>query len=129
MFIVLSPLNPDPMYKQVTDQIKDSIARGTLKPGDKLPSIRELSLELKISIITTKRAYADLEKEGYIITRPGLGSFVADIDRDKLREEKLVEISDSVRNILKKAEKFQIRQEDIFALIKEIEEKTNESHR
>ena len=126
MFIVLSPANPDPMYKQVMDQIKDSIAAGILKPGDKLPSIRELSLELKISIITTKRAYSDLENEGYIITRPGLGSFVADIDKNKIREEKLDELSDRIIKILIAAEKFDIKKKDVFALIKEIEEKTNE---
>ncbi|MGD9346281.1 MAG: GntR family transcriptional regulator [Candidatus Aminicenantes bacterium] len=126
MFIVLSPLNPDPMYKQVMDQIKDSIASGILMPGDKLPSIRELSLELKISIITTKRAYSDLENEGYIITRPGLGSFVADIDKNKLREAKLAELVDSLEKIIENAEKFDIKKEDIFALIKDIEEKTNE---
>lgn len=126
MFIVLSPLNPDPMYKQVTDQIKDAIAIRTLKPGDKLPSIRELSLELKISIITTKRAYSDLENEGYIITRPGLGSYVADISKEKLREEKLDEISDDLLKIIKTAETFNITQKDIFALIKKLEETTNE---
>jgi GntR family transcriptional regulator len=129
VFIVLSPLNPDPMYKQVTDQVKDAIAGGTVKPGDKLPSIRELSLELKISIITTKRAYSDLENEGYIITRPGLGSFVADINKEKLREEKLAEISVTLLKIIKTAEKFNITRDDIFTLVKEIEEKTNESHR
>lgn len=129
MFIVLSPLNPDPMYKQVTDQVKDAIAGRILKPGDKLPSIRELSLELKISIITTKRAYSDLENEGYIITRPGLGSFVADINKEKLREEKLAEISVTLLKIIKTAEKFNITRDDIFTLVKEIEEKTNESHR
>ena len=69
MFIVVSPLNPDPMYKQVADQIKDAIATKVLKPESKLPSIREMSKELKISIITIKRAYADLEKEGYIYIR------------------------------------------------------------
>lgn len=114
------------MYKQVTDQIKDAIASETLKPGDKLPSIRELSLELKISIITTKRAYSDLENEGYIITRPGLGSYVADINKERLQEEKLTEISDTLLKIIKTAEKFNITQDDIFALIKEIEETTNE---
>jgi GntR family transcriptional regulator len=114
------------MYKQVMDQIKDSIAAGILKPGDKLPSIRELSLELKISIITTKRAYSDLENEGYIITRPGLGSFVADIDKNKIREEKLDELSDRIIKILMAAEKFDIKKKDVFALIKKIEEKTNE---
>jgi GntR family transcriptional regulator len=117
------------MYKQVTDQMKDAIARGTLKPGDKLPSIRELSLELKISIITTKRAYSDLENEGYIITRPGLGSFVADINKEKLREEKLAEITDRITTILKTSEKFDIQRDDIFVLVKDIEEKINESHR
>jgi GntR family transcriptional regulator len=129
VFIVLSPLNPDPMYKQVTDQIKDAIAARTLKSGDKLPSIREMSLELKISIITTKRAYSDLEKEGYIITRSGLGSYVADINTEKLREEKLVEISDKLKNIIKTSEKFDITIDDIFAIFKETEETTNESHR
>ena len=129
MFIVLSPLNPDPMYKQVTDQIKDAIASRILKPQDKLPSIRELSLELKISIITTKRAYSDLENEGYIFTRPGLGSFVADINKEKLRQEKLAEISGTLTKIIKTAEKFNITQDDIFALIAEIKEITNESHR
>jgi GntR family transcriptional regulator len=114
------------MYKQVADQIKDAIAGRTLKPGDKLPSIRELSLELKISIITTKRAYSDLENEGYIITRPGLGSFVADINKEKLREEKLIELSDTLTKIIKTSEKFNITQDDIFALTKEIEETTNE---
>ena len=81
MFIVISPLNPEPMYKQVTDQVKDAIAAGTLKLEDKLPSIREMSKELKISMITIKRAYSDLESEGYIFTRPGLGSFVAGIGK------------------------------------------------
>lgn len=114
------------MYKQVTDQIKDAIASETLKPGDKLPSIRELSLELKISIITTKRAYSDLENEGYIFTRPGLGSYVADINKEKLQEEKLMEISDTLTKIIKTAEKFNITQDDIFALFKELEETTNE---
>jgi GntR family transcriptional regulator len=117
------------MYKQVTDQIKDAIGSETLKPGDKLPSIRELSLALNISIITTKRAYSDLENEGYIITRAGLGSFVADINKEKLRKEKLADISDRLIKIIKTSEKFGIEKHDIFALIKEIEEKKNESHR
>ena len=73
MFIVISQSDPDPMHRQVTDQVKDAIAKGTLKTGEKLPSIREMSKELKISPITIKRSYRDLEQEGYIITRAGLG--------------------------------------------------------
>jgi GntR family transcriptional regulator len=118
MFIVISPLNPDPMYKQVTDQIKDSIASGTLKPETKLPSIREMAKELKISMITIKRAYADLENEGYILTRSGLGSFVADINRDRLREEKLAEIRSELKKILSTAARYDISADDIFATIR-----------
>jgi GntR family transcriptional regulator len=119
MFIVLSPLNPDPMYKQVTDQIKDAIAGGTLKPEEKLPSIREMTKELGISEITVKRAYADLEHEGYIFTRSGLGSFVADVSREKMKSEKLAEIRQEFIRIIKSGEKFNISADDIIAAIKE----------
>jgi GntR family transcriptional regulator len=114
MFIVISPMNPDPMYKQVTDQIKDAIASGTLQPETKLPSIREMANELKISMITIKRAYADLESEGYILTRSGLGSFVADINREKLREEKLADIRSELAKILNVAARYDISADDIF---------------
>jgi GntR family transcriptional regulator len=119
MFIVVSPLNPDPMYKQVTDQIKDAIAGGILKPEGKLPSIRDMTRELGISEITIKRAYADLEHEGYIFTRPGLGSFVAHISKEKMRNEKLEDIRLELRKILKSGEKFQISADDIIAFIQE----------
>ena len=125
MFIVVSPLNPDPMYKQVTDQIKDAIASGLLKPEEKLPSIREMSNDLKISMITIKRAYADLENEGYIITRPGLGSYVAHINKKSLRKEKLSEIRKKIERMLQTAHKFDISTEDIVALLKEKKENEN----
>ena len=118
MFIVISPHNPDPMYKQVTDQIKDAIASGTLKPETKLPSIREMAKDLKISMITTKRAYADLENEGYILTRSGLGSYVANINKDKLREEKLVEIRSEIKKILNAAARYDISADDIFTALR-----------
>jgi len=114
MFIVISPQNPDPLYKQVTDQIKDAIASETLKPETKLPSIREMAKDLKISMITIKKAYADLENEGYILTRSSLGSFVANINMDKLREEKLVEIRSELKKILLAAARYNISADDIF---------------
>jgi GntR family transcriptional regulator len=120
MFIVISPLNPDPMYKQVTDQIKNAIAEGTLNPEDRLPSIREMARDLKISEITIKRAYADLESEGYIITRSGLGSFVAPINRDRLRREKLSEFRGEIRKLLSIGEKFGITAADLVRLIREL---------
>lgn len=122
MFIVISPLNPDPMYKQVTDQVKDAIADGTLKPEDRLPSIREMARELKISEITIKRAYADLEQDGYILTRSGLGSFVADINKDKLRTEKLTEIRGAMQKILVTGKRFGISASDLSDILKELGE-------
>ena len=119
LFIVISPSNPDPMYKQITDQIKDAIASRVLKPNDKLPSIREMSMTLKISAITIKRAYSDLENVGYIMTRSGLGSYVSDIDKDKLRSEKINEIREEVRKLIDSGEKFGISVEDIINTIKE----------
>ena len=122
MFIALSPSNPDPMYKQVTDQIKNAIAAGDLRPNDKLPSIRELAEALRISIITIKRAYLDLESEGYILTRAGLGSFVADVDRDRLRQEKLAEFKAALKGILATGAKYGVNADDIARLIREIRE-------
>ena len=123
LFIVISPLNPDPMYKQITDQIKDAIAAGTLAPETKLPSIREMSKELKISMITIKRAYADLENEGFILTRSGMGSYIANVNKDKLRKEKLSEIQSELKKIQKTAAKFDISAENIIQIINEIGEK------
>jgi len=112
LFIVVSHLNPDPMYKQIIDQIKDAIASGKLR-------------ELKISEITIKRAYSDLENEGFIFTRSGLGSYVADIDRDKLRQGKWLEIQKDILKICKTADRFDISAREIIALVKEIEESSD----
>jgi GntR family transcriptional regulator len=125
LFIVVSPLNPDPMYKQIADQVKDAIASGGLQPETKLPSIREMSRELKISEITIKRAYSDLENEGFIITRSGLGSYIANINRDKLRQDKWQETRKDILKILKTAERFNISAEEIIALVKEIKESSD----
>lgn len=122
MFIVVSHLNPQPMYQQVTDQIKDAIVVGALKANDKLPSIRSIAEELKISIITVKRSYADLESEGYIYTRAGLGSFVADINKEKIKMEKLEEIREEIKKVLIKGKKFSISAEDIIDIIQETKE-------
>jgi GntR family transcriptional regulator len=122
LFIALSPSSPDPMYKQVTDQVKNAIASGDLKPGEKLPSVRELSEGLKISAITVKRAYLDLENEGYIMARAGLGSFVAEIDRGKLRREKLAEFRTTLSGVLATGAKFGIKAEDLVRLLREIQE-------
>jgi len=122
MFIVISPQNPDPLYKQVMDQIKDAVAGGLLKPGDRLPSIREMAKELNISEITIKRAYTDLEAEGFIFTRAGLGSFVADFDKATLREQKLRETREELRRVLLAARRFGITRGEVASLLENLRE-------
>mgnify|MGYP002262137567 CR=1 FL=1 len=121
MFIALSPSHPDPMYKQVTDQIKDAIASGDLKPNDRLPSVRELTEALNVSAITIKRAYQDLETEGFVLTRAGMGSFVAPVERDALRERKLAELREEVRRLIRSSAKFGISADDIVRLARQAE--------
>jgi len=105
------------MYKQVSDQVRDAIARGDLKGGEKLPSIRELSRELDTSPITIKRSYSDLESEGYIVTRSGLGSFVAELDMEGLKREKAAEIRGKLASIVGAAARFGITAAEIREMI------------
>lgn len=95
MEIVLSNLSDKPIYEQIATQVRDAVAAGELAAGEQLPSIRALAAQLRISAITTKRAYQDLEAQGYVTTIPGKGCFVAEQNLDLLREERLrrVEVS------------------------------------
>ena len=87
MDIIISNSGDTPIYDQITRQIKSLILRGSLAEGEALPSMRLLAKELRISLITTKRAYEELEREGFIVTMTGRGSFVAAKNLDILREE------------------------------------------
>ena len=87
MKIIISNSDARPIYEQITAQIKNLIISGELKPGDALPSMRFLAKELRISVITTKRAYEELERSGLIETVAGKGSFVAGMNADFIREE------------------------------------------
>ena len=122
MFVALSAGHPDPMYKQVTDQIKDAIGSGDLKPNERLPSVRELSDSLKVSAITIKRAYQDLETDGYILTRAGLGSFVAPVERDVLRQRKLDELREALTRLIRTSAKFGITVDDIIRVTRQVGE-------
>lgn len=94
MDIIISNSSDKPIYEQITTQIKDSIVSGELAAGGQLPSIRALANDLGISAITTKRAYADLEAAGFIETVQGKGCFVAGVNREFLREERLRRVED-----------------------------------
>ncbi len=89
MRIIISNSSPDPIYEQVARQVKAQIISGELREGEALPSIRRLAQDLQISVITTKRAYEELEKEGFIDTVEGKGSFVAMQNKELLREKKM----------------------------------------
>ncbi len=87
MNIVISNSGEVPIYEQIASQIKSAMIAGEVKPGEPLPSLRFLAKELRVSVISTKRAYEELEREGYITSVPGKGSFAAEINRELLREE------------------------------------------
>ena len=89
MDIIISNASNKPIYEQITAQIRNQILNGALQEGDALPSMRLLAKELRISVITTKRAYEDLEREGFIETMTGKGSFVAVKQPEVLREQRL----------------------------------------
>lgn len=92
MNIIISNSSDKPIYEQITDQIKNLIMGGHLKEGMPLPSMRTLAKELRISVITTKRAYEELERDGFIVTMVGKGSYVKAADTRLVREEKLKQI-------------------------------------
>ncbi|MHC6180151.1 GntR family transcriptional regulator [Clostridium sp. JNZ X4-2] len=96
MNIIISNISKDPIYEQITKQIKDNIIKGIVSEGQLLPSIRNLAQELKISVITTKRAYEELEREGFIETVPGKGSYVSAQNKEFLKEKKMKSIEDKL---------------------------------
>ena len=98
MEIYLSNAGQEPIYAQVTRQIKQQILSGQLRAGEPLPSIRLLAKELRISVITTKRAYEELEADGFIVTQAGRGSFVAAQNPALLREEHLKKMESCLQN-------------------------------
>lgn len=98
MDIVISNSNPKPIYEQIGDQIKDQIITGVLAPGEALPSMRLLAKELRISVITTKRAYSELERDGFVETVAGKGCFVAEKNREFLREEQLRKAQEALQD-------------------------------
>ena len=96
MEIIISNSSDKPIYEQITSQVKALVVTGELTDGERLPSIRALATSLRVSAITTKRAYADLESQGYIVTVPGKGCFVAGGNTELIREEHLRQVEELV---------------------------------
>ena len=114
MNIIISNASNQPIYEQIYAQIKNAIISGELSEGDALPSIRALAKDLRISVITTKRAYEELERDGFIYTVAAKGCFVALKNVGMIREEKLKEIEEHMREILRLAPACKLSVEELM---------------
>ncbi len=118
MEIIISNSSGKPIYEQITIQIKNMVMNGSLKPGDALPSMRLLAKELRISVITTKRAYEDLERDGFITTVVGKGSFVREANVELVREERLRMIESRLQEAVEIARQSGIREKELTDILK-----------
>jgi GntR family transcriptional regulator len=103
MDIIITNSSGEPIYMQIVTQMKEQIISGRLQEGEALPSMRNLAMQLRISVITTKRAYEELEREGFIESYTGRGSFVRAQSRELLREEQLRQAEELLRQAMGKA--------------------------
>jgi GntR family transcriptional regulator len=115
----LSMDDPEPMYGQIESQLRDFILAGVLPPGTKLPSVRALATYLKCSIITTRRAYEDLEREGFIRTRQGMGSVVAEIPEEKLAAHRREPIERAFKEAVRAGRRAGLTEEELREIIEE----------
>ncbi len=117
MDIILSNSSDKPIYEQISQQVKAQILSGALACGEKLPSIRALANGLNVSVITTKRAYSDLETAGFIETVQGKGSFVAAGNRELLREESLRHIEALLAQAADEAARLGVTHEELHSML------------
>ncbi len=118
MDIIISNSSNDPIYLQIVKQIKAMIMSGELKAGDPLPSMRNMAMQMRISLITTKRAYEELERDGFIESYTGKGSFVKAQNQELLREENLKQIEELLKTALDKAKQAGVSVDELIDLIK-----------
>ena len=116
MKIIISNHSYTPIFEQIKNALINQIISGELEENEMLPSIRSLAQDLRISVMTVKKAYDELEQEGYIITRQGKGSFVAPKNIELLKEKAKKDIEESMMYILKTADKFSISYDEVLSL-------------
>lgn len=115
-----------PIYEQIAAQIKDQIVDGTLEPGQPLPSIRALAKDLRISVITTKRAYDELEVQGFLTTVAGKGCFVAEQNTQLIRESRLREIEEHLQSAAELARSCRVADSELLEMLRLIIQGRNE---
>ncbi len=116
--IIISNTSSVPIYEQIMGQIKRNIMNGTLKEGEALPSMRTLAKELRVSVITTKRAYEELENAGFIVTVMGKGSFVAKRNLELIREEQYKQIEKQIQKAVELSKMNGISLQELLEIVK-----------
>ena len=125
MKIVISNTSENPLYQQIKDQIKDAILREDLVEGDALPSIRSFANDLKVSVLTIRRVYDELEKEGFITSQVGIGTFVSTSNIELLRESKRRLVEKKMLDMIQTAKSLNISKEELNAMMDILYEEEN----
>ena len=118
MYIVLSNSSDLPIYEQIKEQVKTQILSGELSENEMLPSLRQLAKDLKISVLTTTRAYNELEEEGFITSRQGKGFFVMPRGSDLLREQLIKDVETNLNNAVLSAQRASMTDDELVQLLK-----------
>ena len=126
MYIVLSNSSDLPIYEQIKEQVKTQILSGELSENEMLPSLRQLAKDLKISVLTTTRAYNELEEEGFITSRQGKGFFVMPRGSDLLREQLIKDVETNLNNAILSAQRASMTDDELVQLLKLLVEVSDE---
>ncbi|MCC0645999.1 MULTISPECIES: GntR family transcriptional regulator [unclassified Clostridioides] len=118
MNIIISNGSNLPIYEQIKEQIKKQILSGELKENEILPSLRQLARDLKISVLTTTRAYNELEQEGFIMSRQGKGFFVMSSSSELIREQLIQEVESNLNNAIQAAQRASMTDKEIISLLR-----------
>lgn len=128
MRVVLSNSAGVPLYQQIKEQLGTAILTGELTEGSALPSVRTLARDLRISVITTTRAYTELAAEGFIATVPGKGAYVLPLDSDLVREQVLRQVEDALQTALDAARRAGLRRDDLIRILDGLIQAEQEVH-
>lgn len=117
MKILISNTSDSPLYQQIKDQIKDAILKGELTEGDPLPSIRAFANDLKVSVLTIRRVYDELEQEGFIVSQVGIGTFVSTSNIELLRDSRRRLVEQKMQDMIQTAKSLDISREELIAMM------------
>lgn len=125
MKVIISNNSDVSLYQQIKDQIKDAIFKEELKAGDPLPSIRSFATDVKVSVLTIRRVYEELEQEGFVTSQVGIGTFVATGNLEILRDSKRRYVEDKMQDMIKAAKALNISKEELNAMMDILYEEDN----